>query len=358
MDRAIVLLQMMTGAKSCARASIMTTKHNLSWSARLSVAPMMDWTDRHCRYFHRLLSRDVLLYTEMVTAPALVRGGALHLLDFNEEEHPVALQLGGSDPDELAAAAKLAEAAGYDEINLNVGCPSDRVQSGTFGAVLMKSPDRVADCVKAMRRAVSVDVTVKCRIGVDEQDPEKILPDFIGTMVDAGIERIAIHARKAWLKGLSPRENRSVPPLEYDLVYRMKERFPDLHMSMNGGVETLADAKEHLAAGMDGVMIGRAAYHYPGEILAAADQEFFGSDHASDPVHVVHDMLPYIDAHIAGGGKLSDVTRHMLGLFAGHSGARAWRRWLSEKSHKPGAGSEVVLEALGKIQPGSPKSAA
>lgn len=315
-------------------------------AARLSVAPMMDWTDRHCRYLHRLLSKETLLYTEMVTAPALVRGGAVHLLDYNVEEHPVALQLGGSDPDELAAATKLGAESGYDEINLNVGCPSDRVQSGTFGAVLMKTPELVADCVQAMQEATHVEVTVKCRIGVDDQEPQDVLPDFINKMQASGVKRISIHARKAWLQGLSPKENRDIPPLDYPLVYQMKRDFPDLHLSINGGIATLAEAQTHLSEGMDGVMIGRAAYHNPSDVLSTADRAIYGAGDDTDPVQVVHQMLPYIEDHLAKGGKLNQVTRHMLGLFAGKPGARAWRRYLSEHATKPGAGPETVLAAL------------
>lgn len=318
-------------------------------AARLSVAPMMDWTDRHCRYLHRLLSREALLYTEMVTAPALVRGGALHLLDYNPEEHPVALQLGGSDPAELAQAARLGAAAGYDEINLNCGCPSDRVQSGTFGAVLMTKAPLVADCVAAMRDAVEVEVTVKCRIGVDDQDPEQVLPEFLSRISAAGCARVTIHARKAWLQGLSPKENRDIPPLDYDLVMRMKALFPHLHISVNGGIASLDEAKAFLDAGLDGVMIGRAAYHSPADILARADPEIFGTGAAADPVQVARAMLPYIDRHLAGGGRLHQVTRHMLGLFAGRPGARAWRRVLSEGATRPGAGPDLVEQALDRI---------
>ncbi|MDQ2089205.1 tRNA dihydrouridine(20/20a) synthase DusA [Marimonas arenosa] len=318
-------------------------------AARLSVAPMMDWTDRHCRFFHRQLSREALLYTEMVTAPALVRGRALHLLEHSPEEHPVALQLGGSDPAELAQAARLGEAAGYDEINLNVGCPSDRVQSGTFGAVLMRDPKLVADCCAAMLETADVEVTVKCRIGVDEQQPAELLPAFLETVAAAGVSRFIIHARKAWLEGLSPKENRDIPPLDYDLVLETKHRFPDLHISINGGITSLAAAKGFLEAGLDGVMIGRAAYHHPTDILARADRDIFGRDHVADPVAVAQAMLPYIEAHLAAGGKLGQVTRHMLGLFAGRPGARAWRRLLSEGAHRPGAGPELVQEALAHV---------
>ena len=246
-------------------------------AARLSVAPMLDWTDRHCRYFHRLMSARALLYTEMVTAPALVRGGARHLLEFSGAEHPVAVQLGGSDPAELAQAARMAEDAGYDEVNLNVGCPSDRVQSGCFGAVLMERPGLVAECVAEMAAVVRVPVTVKCRIGVDAQEPREVLPDFLEQIRAAGVRRVTIHARKAWLQGLSPKENREIPPLDYPLVHEMKRAYPDLHMSINGGIESLEAVETQLAEGLDGVMIGRAAYHQPADILLAADQKIFGT---------------------------------------------------------------------------------
>lgn len=310
---------------------------------------MMDWTDRHCRYLHRQLSRQALLYTEMVTAPALVRGGAVHLLDYSPEEQPLALQLGGSDPAELAEAARLGAAAGYGEINLNCGCPSDRVQSGCFGAVLMENPALVADCVAAMRAAVAAEISVKCRIGVDDQDPEVVLPQFLEQIAEAGCHRVIIHARKAWLQGLSPKENRDIPPLDYDLVLRMKARFPDLHISINGGITTLAQAKALLEAGLDGVMIGRAAYHDPAAILGAADAEIFGTGAVCPPERAVQAMLPYIEAHLAQGGKLHQVTRHMLGLFAGRPGARGWRRALSEGAHRKGAGPELVEAALAGV---------
>jgi tRNA-dihydrouridine synthase A len=328
----------------------MTTNSEIAKAARLSVAPMMDWTDRHCRYLHRLMSKHALLYTEMVTAPALVRGGAVHLLAHSEAEHPVALQLGGSDPAELAEAAKMGQAAGYDEINLNVGCPSDRVQSGCFGAVLMEQPALVADCVAAMRDAVDVEVTVKCRIGVDDQDPEEILPEFLSRVSAAGCGRFIIHARKAWLQGLSPKENRDIPPLDYDLVMRMKGLFPSLHLSINGGITTLDETKAFLDAGLDGVMIGRAAYHSPSEVLCAADPVIFGQGQGTDPVEVVHAMIPYIEDHIASGGRLNQVTRHMHGLFTGRPGARGWRRHLSENTHHDGAGPSVVLDALAPLE--------
>ncbi|MEI4232426.1 tRNA dihydrouridine(20/20a) synthase DusA [Roseovarius sp. D22-M7] len=319
-------------------------------AARLSSAPMMEWTDRHCRYLHRRLSRCTLLYTEMVTAAALVRGGALHLLDHSPEEHPVALQLGGSDPEELALAARVGAQAGYDEINLNCGCPSDRVQSGTFGAVLMTRPGLVADCVAAMRAAVDVDVTVKCRIGVDDQDPEVLLPEFLTRISEAGCNRVIIHARKAWLQGLSPKENRDVPPLDPDLVLRMKRTFPGMHISINGGIASLDAARGFLDAGLDGVMVGRAAYHQPADILCAADRLIFGATTPDTRVEdAARDMLPYIEAHLAQGGKLHQVTRHMLGLFAGRPGARGWRRALSEGATRPGAGPELVERALAEV---------
>ncbi|WP_113910488.1 tRNA dihydrouridine(20/20a) synthase DusA [Roseovarius dicentrarchi] len=319
-------------------------------ASRLSVAPMMDWTDRHCRYLHRTLSKNTLLYTEMVTAPALVRGGAVHLLDFDAAEHPVALQLGGSDPAELAQAARLGAAAGYGEINLNVGCPSDRVQSGTFGAVLMKSPDLVAECCAAMIAAVDVPVTVKCRIGVDRQVPRDVLPDFLARVAAAGVTRFTIHARMAWLDGLSPKENRDIPPLDYTLVRAMKAEFPDLHLSVNGGVTSLAQARAFLDAGLDGVMVGRAAYHQPAYILCAADRVIFGAGAPDTTAEgAIKAMLPYIEAHLAAGGRLNQITRHMLGLFAGRPGARAWRRKLSEGAHRAGAGPELIDAALSEV---------
>ena len=316
-------------------------------SARLSVAPMMDWTDRHCRFFHRQMSAQTLLYTEMVTAPALVRGGARHLLEFSPEEHPVACQLGGSDPAELAEAATMVAEAGYDEVNLNVGCPSDRVQSGCFGAVLMETPDLVARCVSAMIAAQKLPVTVKCRIGVDEQEPREVLPDFLSRIAGAGCQRVIIHARKAWLKGLSPKENRDIPPLDYDLVHAMKDRFPKLHISINGGINTLDEAEVHLRRGLDGVMIGRAAYSDPWAILAEADQRIFGAAVAAPArLDVAAAMRPYVEAHLSAGGKLHNVTRHMLGLFSGQPGARHWRRHLSENGHRPDAGWDVIAMAL------------
>jgi len=319
---------------------------------------MMDWTDRHCRYLHRLLSRRALLYSEMVTAPALVRGGALHLLDYSPQEHPVALQLGGSDPQELAQAARMGAEAGYDEINLNVGCPSDRVQSGTFGAVLMKDPGLVSECCAAMIEASAVEVTVKCRIGVDDQDPETVLPEFLARVSAAGVQRFTIHARKAWLQGLSPKQNRDIPPLDYDLVLRMKALFPGLHLSINGGITTLDQVRDFLEAGLDGVMVGRAAYHQPADILCAADRLIFGEEGPdTTPDDAVLKMLPYIEAHLAQGGRLHQITRHMLGLFAGRPGARAWRRILSEGATRPDAGPDLVLDALAEVSQSPPAEA-
>ncbi|MEM5474929.1 tRNA dihydrouridine(20/20a) synthase DusA [Pacificibacter sp. AS14] len=315
-------------------------------SSRLSVAPMMAWTDRHCRYFHRLMSQHALLYTEMVTAPALVQGGAAHLLAYSEAEHPVALQLGGSDPAELALATKMCVDQGYDEVNLNVGCPSDRVQSGAFGAVLMKSPDLVADCVQAMIKVSSVEVTVKCRIGVDAQEAHEVLPDFLAKMQSAGVRRLTIHARKAWLQGLSPKENRDIPPLDYALVHAMKTEFPDLHLSINGGIADEAAMLSQLDV-MDGVMVGRAAYHQPFDILGHADALVFGDTRtALSRREVVMAMEDYIGRHVAAGGKLAQITRHMLGVFAGQPGARRWKRILSEGAYKEGADFGLVREAL------------
>ncbi|MEM9248042.1 MAG: tRNA dihydrouridine(20/20a) synthase DusA [Pseudomonadota bacterium] len=324
----------------------------LDQNATLSVAPMMDWTDRHCRALHRTLSRHTLLYTEMITSAAIVRGGATQLLAFDTVEHPVALQLGGSDPRELAVATRLAVEEGYDEVNLNVGCPSDRVQSGCFGAVLMERPTLVADCAAAMIAVSDVPVTVKCRIGVDEQVPEEALPAFLSQIVEAGVRRVTIHARKAWLKGLSPKENRDIPPLDYGLVHAMKRRFPELHLSLNGGIESLDQVLAQLAPGedgaaLDGVMIGRAAYHRPADILLDADRRVFGrTNPVADPFEAVEAMRPYIARQLEKGVRLHAITRHMLGLFAGRPGARAWRRVLSTGATRPGAGVALIDAAL------------
>ncbi|HUW53028.1 MAG TPA: tRNA dihydrouridine(20/20a) synthase DusA [Rhodanobacter sp.] len=315
---------------------------------QLSVAPMMDWTDRHCRYFHRLLSPRARLYTEMVTSAALVRGKQLRLLEHSQQEHPLALQLGGSDPHELAQAACAGAAAGYDEINLNVGCPSDRVQSGRFGACLMREPALVGDCVKAMRDALAdagrqVPVTVKCRIGVDDQDDYAGLQHFTETMLGAGVEVLVVHARKAWLKGLSPKENREIPPLDHERVYRLKREFPQLVVVINGGIGTVAQVQAHLAQ-VDGVMLGRAAYHDP-YLLARIEAALHG-----EPLPQRDDVLrrlrPYVEAELARGTALKHISRHLLGLYQGEPGARAFRRTISEGAHLPGAGWALLEQAL------------
>ncbi|MBK8440994.1 MAG: tRNA dihydrouridine(20/20a) synthase DusA [Rhodobacter sp.] len=326
-------------------------------AARLSIAPMMDWTDRHCRFFHRQMTRRAMLYTEMVTAPAVIHGPRARLLDFSTDEHPVALQLGGSDPVELAAAVRAALDWGYDEINLNCGCPSDRVQSGCFGAVLMERPALVADCVAAMQAESPVPVTVKCRIGVDDQDPETVLPGFVETVAAAGVRHFIIHARKAWLKGLSPKENREIPPLDHALVLRMKARFPELTICLNGGVATLEQARALLDQGLDGVMIGRAAYHDPAHVLIGADA-LWGDFHAPSREVVVQAMVPYIAAHLASGGRLHQITRHMLGLFHGCPGARGWRQELSTGGARDGAGLEVLDRALDRLVRAAPVAGA
>jgi tRNA-dihydrouridine synthase A len=310
---------------------------------------MMDWTDRHCRVFHRQMTRRAMLYTEMVTAPAVVHGPKPRLLDYSPQEHPVALQLGGSDPAELAAAVRIAHPWRYDEINLNCGCPSDRVQSGCFGAVLMERPQLVADCVHAMQGETDRPVTVKCRIGVDDQDPEAVLPHFIDTLAAAGVRHIIIHARKAWLQGLSPKENREIPPLDHHLVLRMKRAFPDLTICINGGITSLAQAQALLDDGVDGVMLGRAAYHDPASVLIGADA-LWGDSFAPDPAEVIDAMRPYIADHLSKGGRLHQITRHMLGLFAGRPGARGWRRVLSEGASRDGAGLGLLERALAEVQ--------
>ena len=315
----------------------------------LSVAPMMDWTDRHCRALHRSLTRHALLYTEMVTTGAILHGDRERLLGYDPVEHPVALQLGGSDPADLAECARIAEALGYDEVNLNVGCPSDRVQSGRFGACLMREPALVADCMHAMRAAVKVPVTVKCRIGVDEQDPEVALFDLVDRCADAGVETFVVHARKAWLEGLSPKENRDVPPLDYGLVYRLKRERPGLTVVLNGGVPGLDEAQGHLEH-VDGVMLGRAAYHEPA-ILGAVDRRFFGAETANtDPFAAVEAYRPYLAERLAAGTHLAAMTRHMLGLMHGRPGARSYRRILTVESIQPGAGLEVVDRAVDAVR--------
>ncbi|KAA8596239.1 MULTISPECIES: tRNA dihydrouridine(20/20a) synthase DusA [Vibrio] len=325
-----------------------TNKTSKYASNRLSVAPMLDWTDRHCRYFHRLLSQQTLLYTEMVTTGAILHGKG-DFLEYNEQEHPLALQLGGSNPVDLAACAKLAGERGYDEVNLNVGCPSDRVQNGRFGACLMAEPELVADCVSAMKEVTDIPITVKTRIGIDDQDSYEFLTKFVSTVSEkGGCEQFTIHARKAWLSGLSPKENREIPPLDYDRAYQIKKDFSDLVIAVNGGVTTLEQTKEHLQH-LDGVMIGREAYHSP-FILAEVDQQIFGLD---TPIkkrsQVVEEMYPYIERELSNGASLGHISRHMLGLFQSMPGARQWRRYISENAHKKGAGIEVMQTALAKI---------
>lgn len=314
---------------------------------RFSVAPMMDWTDRHCRFFHRALTRRARLYTEMVTSAAIVHGDRDRLLGFDAAEHPVAVQLGGADPRELAEAARIAEGYGYDEINLNVGCPSDRVQDGRFGACLMLRPRLVADCVAAMKGAVSVPVTVKCRIGVDDQQPRAALFDLAGKVVAAGADGLIVHARKAWLQGLSPRENRDIPPLDYPLVYELKQVFPDVPLAINGGVATLEEARAHLAH-VDGVMVGRAAYHNP-EMLLQVDPLFGDAPPHDGAREALEQIFPYVEAQLARGARLSSITRHLLGLFAGRRGARGFRRHLATEAVRPGADVSVLRAAVAHV---------
>ena len=316
---------------------------------RLCVATMMDWTDRHCRAFHRVLTKQALLYTEMVTTGAVLHGDRRRLLGYSDCEHPVALQLGGSDPLELAAAARIGADLGYDEINLNVGCPSDRVQSGRFGACLMREPALVAEGMAAMIAAVNIPVTLKCRIGVDDQDPEESLFNLVDACAAAGASTVIVHARKAWLSGLSPKENRDIPPLDYPLVHRLKRERAHLTVIINGGIASLDEATEHLKS-VDGVMLGRAAYHEPA-ILGEVDARVFGTGDIVDSTAAVEGLLPYIDSQLSQDIHLAAVTRHMLGLFHGQRGARAWRRILTVESIRPGAGVEVVRRALAEVQP-------
>jgi tRNA-dihydrouridine synthase A len=328
---------------------------NNDW--RFSVAPMMDWTDRHCRFLHRILSRRARLYTEMVTTGAVIHGPRERLLGFSPEEHPVAVQLGGSDPGELARAARICADLGYDEVNLNVGCPSDRVQDGRFGACLMREPELVGAGVAAMKAAVRVPVTVKCRIGVDDQDPEEALDRMAHSVVAAGADALVVHARKAWLQGLSPKENREVPPLDYERVYRLKAAFPDLPVAVNGGISSLAAAKGHLAR-VDGAMLGRAAYQEP-EILLGVDREIFGeAPPVADAFAAIEAFEPYIAARLAEGVRLHAMTRHMLGLFAGRPGARAYRRHLATEAGKPGAGLATLRDAVARVSRSSGLEAA
>ena len=316
---------------------------------RFSVAPMMDWTDRHCRVFHRLMSRRARLYTEMLTTGAIIHGDRRRLLGFDPSEHPVALQLGGSDPGDLATAAKIGEDFGYDEINLNVGCPSDRVKDGRFGACLMAEPALVADGVAAMKRAVKIPVTVKCRIGIDDQDPEVALNALARGVVAAGADTLVVHARKAWLNGLSPKENRDIPPLDYDRVYRLKAALPDVPVIINGGIGSIAEAARHLDH-VDGAMLGRAAYQEPWRLLDV-DPELFGE---AAPYATMKDvfeaMFPYIEGQLAQGARLHSMTRHFVGAFHGVPGARAFRRHLAENGVKPGAGVDVLRDAIALVE--------
>ncbi|WP_188850388.1 tRNA dihydrouridine(20/20a) synthase DusA [Aureimonas glaciei] len=313
-----------------------------------AVAPMIDWTDRHCRFFHRQLTGRALLYTEMVVADAVIHGDRERLLGFDAAEHPVALQLGGSDPEKLSRATALAASFGYDEINLNVGCPSDRVQSGAFGACLMRQPGLVGECLQAMREASAVSVTVKCRLGVDDQDPETALDALADAAVEAGVSGIWVHARKAWLQGLSPKENRDIPPLDYGRVHRLKARLPTLFVGLNGGLRTVEEAAEQLAF-VDGVMMGRGAYQTPDQ-LAAVDRLFYGAEaSALDYPRIVATMADYAGRHIAAGGRLVHVTRHMTGLFTGLPGARRWRQTLSDAGSRRDAGPELFFEALAHV---------
>lgn len=313
-------------------------------SRRFSVAPMLDWTDKHCRYFYRLMSNNALLYTEMVTTGAIIFGKGDYL-SFNEEEHPVALQLGGSDPEHMTQCTARAQALGYDEVNINVGCPSDRVKNGRFGACLMAEPDVVASCVQQMQAAVDIPVTVKSRIGIDDMDEYEDLTRFIKTVAEAGCNTFIVHARKAWLQGLSPKQNREVPPLMYDRVYQLKQQFPHLHISINGGIKTIEDARQHLSY-IDGVMMGREIYSNP-YLLTQVESELFENE--APPLtrdEIVQHMVAYTDKHIQSGGRAWHVIRHMLGLYQGQPAARVWRRYLSENALKPGVSGNVLNDAV------------
>ena len=312
-----------------------------------SVAPMMDWTDRHCRSFHRVLSKRALLWTEMVTANAVIHGDRERLIGFSEDEHPLVLQLGGSEPDKMAEAAHIAESYGYDEVNINCGCPSDRVQSGAFGACLMREPETVAACVSAIRAAVSIPVTVKCRIAIDDAPPRETLFNFVAQVADAGCNVFTVHARKAWLQGLSPKDNRNIPPLRYDDVYRLKQEQPELWIEINGGIKTLGSAHTQLQH-VDAVMVGRAAYDTP-YIFALADREIYGAEAPLTRHQVVTAMLPYIARWTERGTKLHSITRHMLQLFHGQPGSRAWKRHLTDHSCRAGAGTDVVMAAVAQV---------
>jgi tRNA-dihydrouridine synthase A len=321
---------------------------NMQRTHRFSIAPMMEWTDRHCRFFHRLLTRRALLYTEMITTGAVLRGDRARLLAFDPAEHPVAVQLGGSDPRALAECAAICADLGYDEINLNVGCPSDRVREGRFGACLMAEPQLVGACVAAMKAAVAVPVTVKCRIGIDEQDPEESLDTLTRIVVAAGVDALIVHARKAWLDGLSPRENRDIPPLDYDRVYRLKRAWPNLHIAINGGIASVEQAAAHLGT-VDGVMMGRAAYQESSRLLQVDPLIYGAPAPFASPKAAIEAFIPYAERELARGTRLHSMTRHLLGLFQGVPGARAFRRHIATEAVKPGAGIAVLREALGRV---------
>ena len=315
---------------------------------RLAIAPMMEWTDRHCRFFHRLLTRRALLYTEMITTSAVLRGDRARLLGYDPAEHPVAVQLGGSDAKALAECARICADLGYDEINLNVGCPSDRVREGRFGACLMAEPALVGECIAAMKAAVRVPVTVKCRIGIDEQDPEESLDTLTRAVVAAGVDALIVHARKAWLDGLSPRENRDIPPLDYDRVYRLKRAYPDLDISLNGGVASVEQAAAHLER-VDGVMMGRAAYQEPWRLIAVDPLIYGAPAPFTSPKTALEAFFPYVERELARGTRLHSITRHILGLFHAVPGARAFRRHIATEAVKPGAGIPVLRDAIGHV---------
>ncbi len=328
-----------------------------AFARRFSIAPMMDWTDRHCRFFHRLLTRRALIYTEMITTGALLHGDRARLLRYDPAEHPVALQLGGSDPAALARCARFAADAGYDEINLNVGCPSDRVQDGRFGACLMAEPELVGDCVAAMKAAVSIPVTVKCRLGIDDQDPEAALDDMARTVATAGVDALIVHARKAWLEGLSPKDNREIPPLDYARVFRLKRAYPRLPIILNGGIGDLAQGLDLLGA-VDGLMLGRAAYREPWRLLNV-DPVLFGAPAPFDSAAAAaRALIPYIERELAHGTRLYAIVRHVLGLFQAVPGARAYRRLLATEAVKPGAGADVFMQALECVRDAMPQRVA
>jgi tRNA-dihydrouridine synthase A len=338
----------LSAQKSVGQTQTTKVSENNTLAVIFSIAPMMDWTDRHCRVFHRLMTRRARLYTEMLTTGAIIHGDRGRLLGFDASEHPVALQLGGSDARDLATSAKIGEDFGYDEINLNVGCPSDRVKDGRFGACLMAEPALVAEGVRAMKRAVGIPVTVKCRIGIDDQDPEIALDELARRVIAAGADALIVHARKAWLNGLSPKENRDIPPLDYARVYRLKASLPEMPVIINGGIASLAEAREHLAY-VDGVMLGRAAYQEPWRLLSA-DPELFGeaAPHATMK-DVFAAMMPYIERELAKGTRLHSITRHFVGAFHAVPGARAFRRHLAENGVKPGARTEVLRDAIALV---------